>query len=312
MRCVVAAGVSLLVIAATPALAAPGQTSAQAEALFQEGIKLVDGGRPALGCPKLEESERLEPQVGTEFRLADCYERIGRTASAWALFVQVQGKVETAEEKTKAKARVDALEPNLVRVRINVPDAVASLPDLEVRRDGVTVGRAGWTTPAPVDPGEHTVRVSAKGFDAWTSKITADKPGETVDVDVPELRATAEGASGAGLHPRRVAGIVVGAIGVVGLGIGGALAGVAASKWSDAQALCPTKTGCSNEAHDASLDALNVADGATGMFVAGSVVAATGIVLIAIPTSSGSRAPSTGSSLWFAPAVAGARVGGSF
>ncbi|MFO0616182.1 MAG: hypothetical protein U0414_26550 [Polyangiaceae bacterium] len=292
------------------ALAAPGPTSAQAEALFQEGIALVDQGQPALGCPKLEESERLESQVGTEFRLADCYERIGRTASAWALFVQVQGKVETKEEIEKAKGRVDALAPKLTRLRILVPDAVASLVELEVQRDGVLVGRASFGAAAPVDPGPHTIRVTAKGKAPWERHVTADGPGATVDVSVPELEASTEGSAGGwGMHPRRVAGFAIGGAGLLGLAIGGVLAGVAASTWSDAEALCPAKKGCSEEAHAESLTALSLADGATAMFVIGGALAATGIVLAAIPTSQGSAERAA---VWIAPTFGGALLKGTF
>src|SRR5688572_1601938 len=92
---------------------------AAAEALFREGMKLSKQGNHAQACPKLEESQRLEPSLGVQYYLADCFEKIGRTASAWANFVEVANKArlsgETAKEQT-ARKRAEELEPKLSRL----------------------------------------------------------------------------------------------------------------------------------------------------------------------------------------------------
>src|SRR5260221_11014313 len=59
-----------------------------ARTLFDEGRKLLADGKYDAACPKLEESQRLDPGTGTLFNLADCWEQIGRTASAWARFLE--------------------------------------------------------------------------------------------------------------------------------------------------------------------------------------------------------------------------------
>lgn len=62
---------------------------ATAQALFEQGRALVIKGRAETACPKFEESQRLDPGLGTQFNLADCYERLGRLASALELFTKV-------------------------------------------------------------------------------------------------------------------------------------------------------------------------------------------------------------------------------
>jgi hypothetical protein len=56
--------------------AAPNDDTAarttRAQALFDEGRALLMQGRPAEACPKLEESQQLDPGLGTQFNLADC------------------------------------------------------------------------------------------------------------------------------------------------------------------------------------------------------------------------------------------------
>src|SRR4051794_26464548 len=87
--------------AQTPAPSA--QDQAAAEGLFNDAKKLVADGKFADACPKFEESQRLDPAPGTQFNLAECYEHIGRTASAWALFLGVAQLAKSAGMQDREK-----------------------------------------------------------------------------------------------------------------------------------------------------------------------------------------------------------------
>src|SRR6188508_1232334 len=69
---------------------------AAAEALFIEGRRLVAEGKTAEGCAKFAESQALDPGVGTLLNLARCYERIGRTASAWTTYREAASRAQAA------------------------------------------------------------------------------------------------------------------------------------------------------------------------------------------------------------------------
>src|SRR6266498_1038121 len=86
-----AASLAFVLLAHLPG-AASAQVSAEnraaAQALFDLGRTLITSGRAEEACPKFEESQRLDPGVGTQLNLADCYDRTGRTASAWTLYIE--------------------------------------------------------------------------------------------------------------------------------------------------------------------------------------------------------------------------------
>ena len=70
----VTAGLVLLVSGAVQAQPS-AQDAAAARALFEQARKLLADGKPEQACPKLEESQRLDPGIGTLFNMADCHER---------------------------------------------------------------------------------------------------------------------------------------------------------------------------------------------------------------------------------------------
>ena len=86
-RCTLGGVVVALALSwAAAARAEPLDDAARADASFKEAMQLRSGGHDAEACPKFAESQRLAPAVGVTLYLADCYEKTGRTASAWREF----------------------------------------------------------------------------------------------------------------------------------------------------------------------------------------------------------------------------------
>src|SRR5579859_2493469 len=142
-----------------------------AEALFEEGRKLVGDGKYAEACPKFADSERLDPSASTLLNLASCYEKLGRTASAWATFreaASAANAVGRADYMGTAQRHADALSPRLSRLTVTV---AGSLAGIRVERDAAAVDPAEWGTPIPVDPGEHTIAATAPGHQAWATTV---------------------------------------------------------------------------------------------------------------------------------------------
>lgn len=161
------------------------EASASAHSLFIEARAAMEKGAYEEACPKLEESMRLDPAVGTQLNLGVCYERVGKLASAWAAFLDATSMAKASrqpEREKLARSRAKALEPRLPKLVIDA-DA-ATEPALEILRDGVTVGAASWNTAIVVDPGTHDVVASAPGKMSWRTVVDA-KEGEITRVVVP-------------------------------------------------------------------------------------------------------------------------------
>jgi len=251
------------------AFAAGEVDEAAARVLFAEGRKLAASGDYAAACPKFEESFRLDPGIGTNFNLADCWQHIGRSASAWARFLGVAAAAKAAgqgERAEVARARAAALEPKLSRLIVQV-DAPADGLSVE-RDDGIPVGRASWGVPVPVDPGPHVVRATAPRKKPFSATVTvAATGGDTVTVAIAALEdlvaavvappsAPAPPPAGPASLPVPPAGelvrtprsrspvpaIVAGAFGAAALATGAIFALQFRSVNDDAKQLCPGNT----------------------------------------------------------------------
>jgi hypothetical protein len=282
-----------------------GQNRAAAETLFKDAITLMEAGNDVKACPKLEESQKLDPAPGTLMYLGECYDRIGRVASAWAAFNSAASAAAAARQSgrvTTANQRAKQIAPKVPKLAIVVPaDAMAA--GLTITRDGTQVGEAGFGASVAVDPGEHVIEATAPGRRTWSHSITAAPNGETTTVTVPTLAVapTAEGGEGgSGVHGPSigpgagtptpegsadssvlVAGAVVGGVGLAGLVVAAITGGVLASKKSDIDAACPDKV-CSAEGRDLidSTAPLDVVNGISwGVGLAGLAV---GAILIAV------------------------------
>jgi hypothetical protein len=161
---------------------------ATAQVLFDEAKKLMSEGNYVDACPKLQESQRLAPGIGTEFNLADCFEHTDRLASAWAAFLDVAEQTHARGERDREKVardRAGNIEPKLGRLVVAVP-AEHRVDGLEVQRDGVVVRSALWGVDVPVDAGDHTITARAPGRMSWSTRVSSTD-GQSSSLEVPAL-----------------------------------------------------------------------------------------------------------------------------
>lgn len=308
MRATLVASVPLawLLAAASPspAQAQPADNSATVEALFNEGKKLMAEGKVAAACPKFLSSYTLEHRVGTLLNLADCYEKNGQTASAWARFVEARTLAQRAGQAERAdfaKQHAEALEPKLSRLTVAVGHAPAGI---QVTRDGAAIDAGVFGVAVPVDPGDHVVEVTAPGKIAWKGTAHVAGAAASVTLEVPALAdapVTPPPAAGgrekpieasSGLGGRRIAALALGGAGLVAAGVGAVFGVMALGKKNDASPYC----GADGNANDcyppgATLrhDAATYGNVSTALIAGGGALVAGGIVLWLLPSSSSSR-----------------------
>jgi hypothetical protein len=173
--------VAALLLVATNARA----DEATATAAYKQAEDLAKQGNFKEACPLYEASYHADPKLGALLHAADCQEKIGHTATAWAEFsdaIELATKLNDPRVDV-ARKRAAALEPKLAKLHLAPPKQL--IPGLAVKRDGaditVLVG-----TDIPLDPGDHTIEASAAGYQTWTKTVSIATPGK-VEIEVPVL-----------------------------------------------------------------------------------------------------------------------------
>jgi serine/threonine-protein kinase len=332
---------ALGLFAAEPARAQDASGKAAAESLFESGVQLMKAGRFAEACPKLETSQRVDPAVGTLLYLAECYEKLGRTASAWATFREAESLARgsnQAERARTAQARSQKLEPELAYLTVNVaPDA--KVEGLVVRRGSTVVLPDLFGVAAPVDPGVIEIEAGAPGHRRYTTQVKVGPRGkETVTLpklepepgaEAPPVAPVVAGAStpsevppsrpaeappkdAPASGPDHTLAYILGGVGIVGIGVGSYFGLRALSKNSESEESCDDRNVCDDpqatELTDQAKDAALISN--IGFAVGGAALAS-GIVLYFV-TPGGDEANALRVSPSVARHGAGLNIGGRF
>src|SRR3954471_5050284 len=176
-----------LCLVGTLCVAAPAraQDSAAAEGLFKEARGLMNQKDYVAACAKFAESQRLDPSSGTLLNLARCYNLQGKTATAWAKYLEA-GRLARQQNRTahadEARARAAELEPNLSYLTI----VVTGLPnDATIERDDVRLEPGSLGSKLPIDPGPHLVKVRAPGYKDQQVSVTIGVAKDAQTLVVP-------------------------------------------------------------------------------------------------------------------------------
>jgi len=256
----------------------------------------------AEACAKLAESQRIDPRLGTLLNVAACHEQEGRTATAWSEFNEAASQAaiaKQAEREAFARGKVAEIEKKLSRLKVVLRSAPAGA---EVKLDGSVLRTVALGTPLPLDPGAHTLEVTAPSHNGWTRSITmAAGPAEQT-VEVPTLDPTAAPTSPSALAPApapapaskrgaskwTAAGLGLFAVGSAAVGAGVFFGLRTFAKRDDAEKLC-TNDGCTQAGIDTYDEARHAATFSTITLSVGVAMLAAGTYFVFFPPS-GTRA----------------------
>ena len=313
-----------VIVAAPRAQAQEPEDQAAARSLFDDGRTLMKSGKFAEACGKFEAAERLYSSAGVLLNLGDCYEKVGRTASAWTEFGESAAAADRAnrrDQALEARKRQAELKPNLSRLTIVVGHQV---PGLLITRDESDLAPAAWGAAIPIDSGVHRIHARATGYEAWETTVTIATPGQTISVEVPPLVASPAAAPvvtpAAGQAPgpatefpgtsaESTAPPVKTRPSTLGIGLlaGGAIVGIAggvvmaveAGRASTARA---NDVGAGYPASKSEYDSAKAPYYiGLGAAILGGAAAAVGLVWIVTPHGDSARSTTVGVSPWVAP-----------
>jgi serine/threonine-protein kinase len=311
------------------------QRKAAAEVLFNEGQKLLFQGDYEEACRRFEQSQALDSGVGTLLYLGQCYERLGRSASAWATYRAAESFAKAngqADRVRVANERANRLEPTLAKLTVNL---AANEPSdgFALTLDGKPLEAVLSGVEFPIDPGRHQLVARAFARTPWSTSIEI-QAGQAQTIQVPLLEAaqtaeplpaadpydaaaarhaTAPADTGMAFTPREKASIIVAGGGVAALATGIVLGLVARGKDDDATGACPA--GCADPSRAERLNdsARSWATGANLAYGLGALGLITGGAIYFWPDDASTLSPRRsvlGISPRFAPDGAVLTVGG--
>lgn len=275
--------------------------------LFEKGRKLAREGHCDEAVDIFLQSLRHAEGVGPLLNLGNCYESLGKTASAHRYFrraEEVASARQDAKRRDEAAQRATALEKEMASIVVHLPPSLRS-PTVEVRLDGEPLPEAQLEKPTPVDPGAHEIKITdppearqqtaltvARGEHAeWTATVSAPPPvlAEASPPQSPAPPAEEKRPSSA----QRTVAFVTGGVGLGALAASAIFGVISLSAHSSVIGRCPTYPTCSPdnraELEDMNGNAKTAGNVATVNLVGGAVLLATAVVLLVTAPESADR-----------------------
>ncbi len=269
-----AASVVLTAIFFGSAVASAQTEEAVAQTRFNKGRELFIAGQFTPALVEFRAASALYESPNTRLYIARCERELGHNASA---FIELGRAASEAADRSRAdpryastrdvaKQEANALEPKLAHVTVLAPNG---MPDgVTITVNGEALNAAAVGVAAPIDPGPVEVVASAAGY-VTEKKSTRAAAGESVEIKLrlekdPNVEVaqtpnivttvattpannatttaivttTTRDESPRASHGLRNAGFVVGGIGIAGMGVFAAFAGLAQTRYDQLKSQC--------------------------------------------------------------------------
>lgn len=297
-------GGSGMAVAGEPDAAEKDRADKAAE-LYKQANKLYDDQQLTLAEALYRKAWDLQKTFGIASNFGAVELELGKGQSAASLLqyalahFPAKGKPET---RAALEARLEKAKQLVGTARVRVTSAGA-----EVLLDGKSLGSAPITDEVFLDPGNHTFEAKQKGHkDAKQTVLAIAGKAQDVTLSLPEAPKAPEllpPATTAQKPPSKwpVPGVVMAAVGVVGLGVGGAFIGAAEINKGDAIRLrdklqaagvtCPAGSTDCDSLRATTQRADMFGNTGIGLLIGGGVLAAAGAAYILWP---GAKIPEPG------------------
>lgn len=295
---------------------------AAAESLLNVGKGLMELGQLEDACEKLEGSLAAYFIGDAALLLAECQERRGLIASAWASYRSAAAGLRKRDDPRAEATRIKAEELHATVPRLTIV-AAATVPHLEVVRGETVFDDGVLGVGLAVDPGTHHIAARAPGYLPWSGEVTL-RPSERKTITIPALALVPAPPEETAVSVTRIgpsehgswwtAGFATGAAGLLTVGAGAILGGFAAADVDAAEedeTLCGSDLVCTPEGLDTIERADRLAISSTVLLSVGGATMLAGFVMVLVDEPQPAEA-SVALAPWAGPGGAGLTAWGSF
>ncbi len=285
-----------LALIASVAMADPASKK-RADKLFEDGRKYLANAEYSLACTAFEQSQSADPAIGTQLNIALCYEKWGKLATAYAVYLDTERAARELKDKrsTVARRQADALEPKLARLRVTLPDGVD--PYAIYLLDAKEIDAAKLASELVLDVGAHVIEARVAGMPPSKNEITL-KAGQRakLELEVPVAQVKPQPPEPVAVQPAPTpaqpapqstrsgpmlfGGIGLAVAGAAAMGVASYIALDARSDYDAVKERCPDSMCPSLADFEATRDARDRARTMTWVFAGGAAVAVVGTILI--------------------------------
>lgn len=197
---------SMLMLVVRPARAqmSEGEKKATARALYQEGVKLQDQGKPVDALAKFQTAEKLYDAPTHLLHIAECQALLGKLVEAtetYETLIHVQlptGSPEPfVQAQAQARAEAPVLQQRIPTLRVTVKPDPSTLQGLVIKIDDRQMPNELVGIARPINPGSYHLTAAANG---WATRAPVDVELKEKDVKSVEL-VLQQGAPGAVVVP---------------------------------------------------------------------------------------------------------------
>jgi hypothetical protein len=178
----------VVVLATATAYAQPAADPRQAdgEAAFRQGTELLKAGHYIDACEQFHKSQRLDPQLATLFKIAQCSDKIGKLATAAAAYREIVARDMNPERKAASQKALEDLVGRIPKIvaKIDKPP-----PGIIITLDSKSGSRTiEPNKPVEADFGAYHLAARAKGYTEMISQFRIGEEGSTKTVEITLLR----------------------------------------------------------------------------------------------------------------------------
>jgi tetratricopeptide (TPR) repeat protein len=156
------------------------QSAKAAAEAFEKGRTLMAAKKYEEACAAFELSLRLDPQYGTQFNLAGCYDALNKLATAWKLYRELARGDTNLQRRARSAELAQKLAKRVPQLRIRVDQQFEGLKVIV----GGTDVTALLGADIPFDPGHYVVEATLPNYRPFREEIDVEAGSRAREIEV--------------------------------------------------------------------------------------------------------------------------------